>query len=327
MNGEKVKLVLGFITYGKSTLKYLPYFLPSITTDLRMNARDCADDIRIIAFDNSEEGDDENIKYIKENYSEIEIMRAGVNLGFARAYNKMIARAKELGVEYFLALNPDMILEKGAIAKIVEALDKDAQIGSVCPKILKWDFENNKKTNIIDSCGISELSALNFFDLGQSERDSGQCESREIIGPSGAAAMYRMSALEAVKEGENYFDELMFMYEEDCDLAYRLKIAGFKSKCISDSIVYHDRTAAAKGQGNIKIALNRRNKPRIIKRLGFLHKHIIFIKYWNLQSAKEKLEIIWYGFKMFVFALLFEQYLLKEYLYLWKIRKDIRKYK
>jgi GT2 family glycosyltransferase len=319
MSNEKIKLVIGFITYGESTLRYLPYFLPSLTAN--------AVDYKIIAFDNSEEENSKNIKYIKESYPQIEIMLVGENFGFAKAYNRMIVKAKELGAEYFLALNADMVLEDGAVEKMVEAMEQDNQLGSVCPKTLKWDFENNKKTDIIDSCGIGELSALNFYDLGQSERDLGQCEGREIIGPSGAAAMYRMSALEAVKEGDNYFDESMFMYEEDCDLAYRLKIAGFKSKCVSNSIVYHDRTAAAKGQGNIKIALNRKNKPRRIKRLGFLHKHIIFIKYWNLQSLKEKLEIAWYGFKMIVFALLLEQYLLKEYWYLWKIRKKIKKYK
>jgi len=320
MEEKNIKLAIGFILYGKSAIKYLPFFLPSLTAD-------GADNFKIIVFDNSEEEGSENVKYIQDHYPRIEIMRDGGNLGFAKAYNKMIRKAKESGAEYFLALNPDMILERGAIAKMINELDSYKKLGSVCPKILRWDFENNIKTDIIDSCGISELSALNFYDIGQSENDKGQCDGKEIIGPSGAAAMYRMSALENAEEGENYFDELMFMYEEDCDLAYRLKIAGFKSKCVSDAIIYHDRTAAAKGKGNLKIALNRRNKPRKIKRWGFLHKHIIFIKYWRLQSVEEKLEVVWYAFKMLVFALLFEQYLLKEYVFLWKIRKNIKIYK
>lgn len=314
------KLIIGFIVYGEATAKYLPHFMSSLKNQSFNN-------FIIIVFDNTLEKENENRKYLEENFSEIEIMGEEKNLGFSGAYNRMIRRARDLNAEYFLALNIDMILNEDAAGKMVEAMDKNSELGSICPKILQWDFENNKKTNIIDSCGISQSSALNFYDLGQSEKDAGQCEGKEIIGPSGAAAMYRMSALEKIKEGENYFDELMFMYEEDCDLAYRLKIAGFKSKCVRDSIVYHDRTAIAKGQGNIKIALNRRNKPRSIKRMGFLHKHIIFIKYWNLQSAKEKLEITWYVFKMFVFAVLFEQYLLKEYLYLWKIRNNIKKYR
>lgn len=320
MDHENKKLAIGFIVYGETTAKYMPHFLPSL-----MNQS--FKDFEIIVFDNTPEKENENSKYLQANFSEIEVIGEEKNLGFAKAYNRMIKKAKESNAEYFLALNIDMILDEDAVAKMIEAMEKNKELGSVCPKILQWDFKNNRKTNIIDSCGISQLSALNFHDLGQSEKDIGQCESKNIIGPSGAAAMYRMSALEKVREEENYFDELMFMYEEDCDLAYRLKIAGFKSKCVSDSIVYHNRTAIAKGQGNIKIALNRRNKPKSIKKMGFLHKHIIFIKYWNLQSFKEKLEIIWYGLKMFVFALLFEQYLLKEYFYLWRIRREIKRYK
>ena len=327
MESNNIKLVIGFITYGKSTAKYLPYFLPSLKNQEFK-------DFSILCFDNSEEEANENVKYIKENYLEIEIMRMGNNLGFAKAYNKMIERASELSAEYFLALNPDIKLESDAVLNMIKVLENGKELGSVCPKILQWNFNENpandgasKKINIIDSCGIKQLSALNFYDLGQSEEDKGQCDNREILGSSGAAGMYRMSALKKIKERDDYFDELMFMYEEDCDLAYRLKIAGFKSKCINDAIIYHDRTVEAKGQSNIKIALNRKNKPKTIKRLGFLHKHIIFIKYWKRQSIKEKLEILWYAFKMFIFALLFEQYLLKEYINLWKIRKKIIIYK
>lgn len=336
MEEKKIKLAIGFIIYGKSTAKYLPYFLPSLvgTTDLpagqagfHMITHDSTDRIKILCFDNSEEEDSRNVEYIKKNYPGIEIMRAGENLGFAKAHNRMIKRAKESGAEYFLALNPDMILESGAIQKMIEVLDEDRNLGSVCPKILRWDFANNKKTDIIDSCGIKQLSALNFYDLGQSEKDIGQCEDKEMVGPSGAAAMYRMSALETVKEVENYFDELMFMYKEDCDLAYRLFLKGFKSKCASEAIIYHDRTAGGKGESNFEIALNRKNKSRQVKGWSFLSQQIIFIKYWHLQNLKEKAEISWYAFRMFVFAVLFEQYLLKEYFNLWKLKKNIKKYK
>lgn len=326
MENGKVKSVIGFVTYGKSTFKYLPYFLPSLTADLRVNIHDYTGDIKILAFDNREE-DNKNAEYIKKNFPEIEVMGEGKNFGFAKSFNKMMRKAKEDGAEYFLALNPDMILEKGATAKMVEALDKDQSLGSVCPKILKWDFVNNKKTDIIDSCGICQLSALNFYDLGQSEKDIGQCEGREIIGPSAAAAMYRMSALEKIKEGDNYFDELMFMYKEDCDLAYRLHLAGFKSKCVSDAIIYHSRSASAKGESDIEVALNRKNKNKDVKEWSFLNQQIIFLKYWRLQSFLNKVSIIWYELKMLVFILLFEQYLLKEYLNLWRIRKKIKVYK
>ncbi|MEA3463841.1 MAG: glycosyltransferase family 2 protein, partial [Patescibacteria group bacterium] len=298
---------------------------------------------KIIAFDNTENSDNENINYIKNNHPEIEILRAGENIGFARAYNRMINKAVEMNAEYFLAINPDMILEIDTVEKIIKAMDNNTALGSVCPKILRWDFKSSEsfsrdsdaaqrdcgeacgKTNIIDSCGIKEISALRFKDVGQGEIDRGQYDNAKILGPSGAAAMYRIDALKKIKNNNEYFDELMFMYEEDCDLAYRLLLAGYKSKLIPEAVIYHDRTVSAKGMGNLQIAINRKNKSRQVKSWGFLHKHIIFIKYWRILSTKQKMEVLWFAFRMFVFVIVFEQYSLKQYWKLWKIRNEILK--
>ncbi len=309
-------VTIGFITYGKSTAKYLPYFLSSLKAQTFK-------DFNILVFDNTEDAENENTRYIRSNYSEIEIARGNGNLGFAAAFNRLINKAKASGAEYFLVLNPDMILEPDAVEKMVKALERDSGLGAVCPKILKWDFNNNKKTDIIDSCGIWLKSGLRFIDLGQGQIDNGQFDKAEILGQSGAAAMYRMSALEKVKENNQYFDELMFMYKEDCDLAYRLRLAGFKSKLVADALVYHDRTASGKGEGNLQIAFNRRNKNRQAKQWAFLHQQIIFIKYWKLQNFWNKLMIIWFEIKMIVFIVLFEQYLLKQFFIAFQIRNKI----
>jgi len=312
-----MKLVIGFITYEDLTAKYLPYFLNSLENQ-------SFHDFKIIAVDNTESFDNPNKKFIAGKYPEYSLEWMGGNLGFAKANNIIINSAREHNAEYVLLLNPDMILEAGTIEKLVKTLDNDRDLGSVCPKILQWDFKNNKKTTVIDSCGIKEISALRFIDIGQGEEDKGQYDNVQIIGPSGAAAMYRMSVLKKVGRDNNYFDELMFMYKEDCDLAHRLKLRGFKSRCVSDAIVYHDRTAAAKGLGNIKVAINRSRKSKQIKKWAFLNQHIIFLKHWKSQSLWRKFQVLWFAFRMFLFALIFEQYLLKEYLNLLKVRKNIR---
>ncbi len=325
------KLTIGFITYKDLTAKYLPFFLLSLK-------KQEFQDFQIIVFDNSGGDDNENIKYLQNNYPEIEIISQNKNLGFAGAYNFMIKKALGLDSEYFLALNPDMILEPDAILKMFNIINGDVALGSVAPKILKWDFEDNtkcpegakcpegKKTNIIDSCGIKEISAIRFKDLGQGEVDKNQYVDSGILGPSGAAAMYRISVLEKAKEDNNYFDELMFMYEEDCDLAYRLKLAGFKSRFVNDAIIYHDRTASSKGHGNLDIILNRQNKNKNIRRWAFLNKHIMFIKYWKTLNFKEKLEVFYFAFRMFVFVCIFEQFLFKQYFVLFKMRLKIKRY-
>lgn len=318
--GDKIKLAVGFISYGKFTAKYLPYFLPSLMGQ-------SFKDFSVLCFDNSEKSDNENLEYIKNNYPEMEIMRTGENLGFAKAYNKMIRRAKGAGAEYFLAINPDTILEPDAVEKMIKAMDNDKNSGSASPKVFKWDFVKSEKTDIIDTLGIKLLHGLRFMDAERGEIGKEARQNEKIIGPSGAAGLYRLSALEKVKQDGQYFDELMFMYKEDCDLAYRLFLAGFKSRSVEEAVIYHDRSVGAKGEGNLDIALNRKNKSRQAKKWSFLGQQIIFVKYWSLQSFKDKLAIIWRQIKILVFILFFEPYLLLELINFAKIQNKIKIYK
>ncbi len=326
---DRVKLVVGFITYGESTAKYLPYFLPSLKTALKRFDRftsgrtACA----VLCFDNSEDGEKENMEYIKKNYPEIKIIREGHNLGFAKAYNKMIKRAGELGAEYFLAINPDTVLAPDAVEKMVKAMDNDKSFGSASPKVFKWDFAKNEKTDIIDTLGVKLSPGLRFVDAERGKTDKEARRNEKIIGPSGAAGLYRLSALEKIKQDGQYFDELMFMYKEDCDLAYRLFLAGFKSMRVDEAVIYHDRSVGAKGEGDLSIAFNRKNKSRQAKKWSFLGQQIIFVKYWSLQSFKDKLAIVWRQMKILVFILFFEPYLLRELVNFAKIQNKIKIYK
>jgi len=61
------------------------------------------------------------------------------------------------------------------------------------------------------------------------------CQKQEIAYCSGAAVLFRISALQRV----GLFDEEYFMYHEDTDLCWRMRIAGYR--CIVDpfAVVYH----------------------------------------------------------------------------------------
>jgi len=144
--------------------------------------------------------------------------------------------------------------------------------------------------------------------------------------------MYRFSDLESMEdldnyymgEGGEYFDELMFMYKEDCDLAYRMHLLGLKTKCVPKSIMYHDRSAHVEGQNIFKRLLNRRQKSPRVRSWSFLNQKIIFLKYWSLQNWKNKFRIIFFEIGALLYVALFEPFLLKEYKKLWKIHKQVK---
>jgi len=335
--GEKnsPSVVLGGVLYdtkdGKyTTSKYLNDFLDSVL------AQDYAN-IKLVFADNSDEKENENVKIIKEKYPEAEIIYTGANLGYAKANNIIIRRALEISADYFLALNIDMMLEQNFVSEMVNVMLKNPQAGSATGKIKRWDYinkknENKGKTNYIDSAGIEATKEHRFMDRGQGEIDHGQFEEEEeIFGPSGAAGIYKMEALEDTayindKKMKEYFDELMFMYKEDVDLAYRLQLAGYKSMYSPLAVVHHDRSLSQVGKGIIGIVRGRLNRKKIYKEWSWLNHHIILQKVSGLNySSDTKLKTRWFGFKSFVYTAIAEPFLLKQWFKLWKMRGEINK--
>jgi len=317
-----MKLAVGFITYNTDTAKYLPYFLDSLFKSLESLPRD---QFLVLARDNSDDRDNYNYDYIKNVFNKNEVLIdfswSGGNDGFSKSYNIMISQAKEWGAEAFLIINPDTILAPDSLEKLLAALDEDKMLGSVAPKVLNWDFTNQKLTKVIDTCGLTLRPGLIFTDIGQGLIDANQFLNLSILGPSGAAGLYRMTALSKVKEKTGYLDERMFMYKEDCDLAYRLFLLGFSSKLVSEALVYHDRSVSAKGGSLFSVLRNRREKSKQVKSWSFLNQHLLMIKFWSKQDKFSKLKIIIRGLSFSVYALIFEPFLLKNYL---KIRKYLR---
>ncbi len=327
MNKKTPKLIVGFIIFGQSTAEYLPYFLPSLKAQTYKN-------FKALAFDSLKMKenkpyrpikDGSSTKYIKKEYPEIEMIDSLKNTGFGRSHNKMIDKARQLGADYYLVINCDVTLEPNALEEMVSILDNDKETAAISPKILKWDFVNNKKSKVIDTYGIGLKPGLRFFNIGQGKNDEGVVD-HDIIGPSGACGLYRVDILEKIAESGKYFDENMFMYKEDCDLAYRLYLAGYQTRFASQAVLYHDRTAFGK-KGFFAIFKNRRKRDPKINKWSFLNQQMIFLKYWAKQGILSKLMIVLWQIKAFFYLLLFEQYLLLEYLNLFKIEDNIRKYK
>jgi len=314
-----MKLVVGFITYNEISAKYLADFLPSLAEALSFLDRA---DFKIFAHDNSDSLNQDN-KLIIDRFNLsagnlIEYSSLNNNLGFARAYNILLNYAYSDKAEYFLALNPDMIMEPDSIKKLIAALDLSRDVSALSPKIYYWDFLNKKKTKLIDSLGLIVRPGLRFYDLGQGNYDQGQFDGLSIIGPSGAAGLFRLSALDKIsfvaESGrKQYFDERFFMYKEDCDLAYRLSLANFKSKLVPDSIFYHNRTSGSGRQNVVNKLWDRLGKSRQVRIWSLENQNILYAKYWKKENFVNKLLIIFWFTGSFIFSLILEQFNLKTY--------------
>jgi GT2 family glycosyltransferase len=129
------------------------------------------------------------------------------------------------------------VLSEDWTRTLVEFLGNHPEAGSCQSKVL---FSTN---GLINTLGISPLPDGGARDLGIGLPDR-PLGNIEIFGVSGAASLYRRSALDMV----GLFDEDFFAYLEDVDLAWRLKYAGWRSYLVGSVVVYHAHSKSAKGR-------------------------------------------------------------------------------
>lgn len=299
------RVYVGFLSYGQSTAKYLPDFLASLSKQTYPESQ-------IINGDNTPIGQDNPNLAILANFPKIRCLANGANLGFAKGYNRLIALASQEQARYFLVINPDTVLLPETIERLVAYLDANPRVAAAVPKILRWDFIQRQATKQIDSLGVGLTKAGCFVDVGQGQDDQTGNDPGLIFGFTGAAVLLRLSALAEVafNNGQSleYFDELMFMYKEDCDLSYRLRLANWQIALVPEAIVYHDRTAVQCGHHELSQLYHRLSRPSSpIDRWSYANQLIIFCKYWSLpKTVLSRSRELFYQFKRLLAAMVFE---------------------
>lgn len=243
--------------------------------------KDCFDSLRaqslkyfkVILIDNGSEDGSED--FARQKYPEVEIIRLEKNVGFAKGYNIGIQKALEYsGIEYIFVLNNDTKLDEKCLEELENCAKKNPEAGSIQSKVLNF-FDPGK----IDCAGILLSADGVAANRGYGEKDNGQYdEETEIFGASGAASLFSRKALEKTKlsDGE-YFDNSYFAYYEDVDLAWRLRLAGFKSFYCPKAIVHHIHSATAGRISGFKAYyLNRNRFFTLIKNYPFCRLLLIF---------------------------------------------------
>ena len=177
------------------------------------------------------------------------------NRGFSAAHNALIAST---AADFYLALNPDVVMAPEFIARLVDAMMRDPRAGSATGKLLRFSTDTQHGgQDIIDSTGIVMLPSQRHLDRGADRADAGQyARAEHVFGASGAAAIYRRAMLEDTRIGEEYFDEDFFAYREDADLAWRAQLLGWSCLYVPDAIARHGRRVTPERRDALPAAIN-----------------------------------------------------------------------
>ena len=187
---------------------------------------------QIVVVDNA--STDGSADWVAEHFPRVLLLRLESNQGFARAFNRGAAQSAS---PWVASINPDLTPRPGFFADLLAAAEQDERVGLCSPKLLRADQPDR-----LDSTGLYLDRWQRAYDRGQLRPDDGRYDSQTVIfGACGAAAFYRRAMLEDIAVNGQYFDEALFAYYEDADLAWRAQLRGWRALYVPAAVALHAR--------------------------------------------------------------------------------------
>lgn len=195
--------------------------------------------VEVVVVDNA--SSDGSLRALARFGDAVRVIQTGENLGFGRGVNRGVAASRS---PYVAALNPDVVLQPGALEQMAAFLLHNASAGLVGPRLV------DKEGRVHASCGmhpqlIDEVCRKFLlhlvFPFLKFRRQRPQ-RSREVGWVTGACFLARRRALEAA----GGMDASIFMYYEDVDLCLRLRQAGWKVFYLPEATGMHVGGESAK---------------------------------------------------------------------------------
>jgi GT2 family glycosyltransferase len=207
---------------------------------------------RIIIIDNC--SPNQSGLKLKETLTDCEVILSKSNMGFAAACNIGVKAAN--GANYIWLLNPDTTVATDALTKLLEAAIAYPDVAAFGSKILYGnDLANKLPGDTIWSAGACiNLKTQTLKMIGNNEEDKGQYYSN-----SDCDYLPGCSIFASAKVFETPLPEQYFMYFEETDWCFSLKLAGQKLMYVASSVVYH-HTKDEKMQSAFNVYYYNRNQ-------------------------------------------------------------------
>jgi GT2 family glycosyltransferase len=192
---------------------------------------------RLIVVDNSP--DASAARWFGERAPGVRVLVPGRNTGYAGGNALGMREALTAGADYVVIVTQDTLPAPDALAALVATAESNPTAGAVQPKLLRPAGDGGV---VIHSRG-NELHYLGVGFVGGDGEPDHALDVQPIAYASGAAVLYRARALREV----GTFDPDLFMYHEDSDLGWRLRLAGWEALLAPAAVVQHDYDFARPG--------------------------------------------------------------------------------
>ncbi|MCI4351774.1 MAG: glycosyltransferase [Thermoplasmata archaeon] len=183
----------------------------------------------VVIFDNdSEAGSQAAVKALVDSVAAsrpgatIALLSEGTNIGLARAYNRSMRKARELGAEFILLLDQDSLLEPKAVERLLvtfQGISAARPVGALCCTTLEL-VPLSRPLNLLKELLRTGIYRREYADLGE----LGFPGAREIATFTNSGTMLPLRPTEEI----GGFDESLFVDAVDHEFSLRLRNRGFK---------------------------------------------------------------------------------------------------
>jgi GT2 family glycosyltransferase len=179
----------------------------------------------VVVVDNA--STDSTAEAVAETHPHVRVIRNERNLGFGAAIN---GAALGLDGDLLVLVNNDVVCEPDFLERITEPF-ADPAVGSVAGVLLQ-----SAAPDLVDSAGIELDPTLGSWDHLWNRPVAELAGAGDPVGPCGGAAAYRLPVFKEL----GGFDETLFAYWEDVDLALRFREAGLRCVLVRDARALHE---------------------------------------------------------------------------------------
>lgn len=208
----------------------------------------------VVVVDNG--SSDDSVELARRELPEVKVLELGENLGFGPALNRAVAAHPADAV---ILLNNDAEPEPRFVEALVDGLG--AGVDAVAGVLLQ-----ERAPELIDSAGVVADATLMGFDYLHGEPAEAAVGAADPLGPTGGAALYRREAFEAV----GGFDEGIFLYYEDLDLALRMAAGGGRCRLAPEARALHAYSASLGAASAAKYRRTGWTRGYMLRRYGVM---------------------------------------------------------
>ena len=214
--------------------------------------------------------------------SRIKLLRSEKNLGFTGGINfglkYMLNNMPH--IKYFFLFNPDALSSPNLIENLLKILESDKNIAAASPQILFPDGKpwysgatlNINKGRVYNNPKTSDKKGAKYYDV-------------DVF--SGCAVLFDLEKV--IKVG--MFNEDLFMYYDEADLAIRLKEQGYRIVYTPELNIVHDVSYTTKNITHLKTYYMTRNKFIVFNKEMSLYSKVYFMLHelaYHLKNRRGK---------------------------------------